>query len=363
MERLDNRHTISDYLKDELRPAEPQEVRLRSEAVQDILGRTPRWMIRWGISVIFGIVLGLFVGSYFFKYPDIVLGTVVVNSEHLPAHIVSPTAGRIDSLFVGDGQRVEAGDFVTLLQNSTDFGDYCRLKDEWRRFDSSAVRLRSLTAPLTDHSTQRPGEGCEVRGVSNRQENPRQIPSTSYPVPRTQLPRTVFSQNLQLGDLQPAYSALLNAYSDYRQFIEQDYHNKKIAALRLQVEKQRRISNQQNRQLQSVQKQIEIAQSTFKTDSTLYAQGVISASEYDEAEQTFLNALQTIENARTATESQAISILQSEQQIYDLERERQLQNNLYQLNFSNAKEQFFSQLHAWEQTYLLQTPISGTVSF
>jgi HlyD family secretion protein len=36
---------------------------------------------------------------------------------------------------------------------------------------------------------------------------------------------------------------------------------------------------------------------------------------------------------------------------------------LYQLNFSNAKEQFFSQLHAWEQTYLLQTPISGTVSF
>jgi HlyD family secretion protein len=168
---------------------------------------------------------------------------------------------------------------------------------------------------------------------------------------------------LQLGELQNAYSTLLKAYNDYLQFITQDYHNKKIHSLRLQMQKQQRISNQQNRQLQSVQQQIEIAQKTFRTDSILYAGGVISASEYDQAKQTLLNALQSIENARSATDNQQISLLQTEQQIYDLEREGQLQHNLYQLGFSTAKEQFFSQLSSWEQTYLLQSPIAGKVSF
>ncbi len=303
----------------------PPEITLRSEEVQDILGRPPQWIIRWGISVILSVVLMLFMGSYFFKYPDVVQASVTVNSEHLPAQIVSKISGRIDSLFVHDEQRVNVGEPLALMQSSTVFADYLTVKEEWH----------------------------EVATVGARHASP------LHPVPGYLEPRT----NLQLGDLQPAYGALLKAYSDYSQFIAQDYHNKKIAALRLQMQKQKRISAQQLRQLQSAEKQIEIASATFRTDSTLYAKGVISASEYNQAEQTFLNALQSIENARTSNESQTISILQSEQQIYDLEREREVQNNLYELNFSTAKEQFFSQLSSWEQSYLLQSPIAGRVSF
>ncbi|MDR0436825.1 MAG: hypothetical protein LBH22_00835, partial [Bacteroidales bacterium] len=80
--------TISDPLKNHLSDSEMSDINLHSEAVQDILGRPPRWMIRWGITVIFMVIFGLFVGSYFFKYPDIVPAQVTVNSEHLPANIV-----------------------------------------------------------------------------------------------------------------------------------------------------------------------------------------------------------------------------------------------------------------------------------
>jgi len=95
----------------------------------------------------------------------------------------------------------------------------------------------------------------------------------------------------------------------------------------------------------------------------LHERGIISTLEYEQTRQTFLNVLQSIENAKTVTESQQINILQNEQQIFDLERDRQLQNSQFHLNFSNAKEQFFSQLSSWEQTYLLRSPIAGTVSF
>ena len=48
-----------------------KKIELHSEAVQEILGSPPRWLIRSGITVIFAVIVCLFAGSYFIKYPDI----------------------------------------------------------------------------------------------------------------------------------------------------------------------------------------------------------------------------------------------------------------------------------------------------
>jgi len=321
-------NTLSDHLKDHLSEPETLEVNLHSEAVQEILGRPPQWMIRWGITLVFVVIFGLFVGSYFFKYPDIVPARVTVNSEHFPAHIVSSISGRIDSLFVSNGQQVMPGDVVALIQSPTVFEDYLRLKSEWQTFENLANIGRDMSRPYNSH-----------------------------------IQTFQFSTDLRLGDLQGTYSALLNAYNNYLQFLIQDYHNRTIESLRRQIEIQQRILSQQGRQMQSVEQQIQIARSTFERDSVLYTRGVLAALDYEQARQTFLNALQTIENARNVTANQQINILQLGQQIYDLERERHFQISQHGLNFSNAKEQFFSQLSSWEQNHLLRSPIAGTVSF
>ena len=59
----------------------PDNLNLRSEEVQEILGRPPRWLVRVGISIIFIVVIGLFVGSYFLKYPDILSASITVTTE------------------------------------------------------------------------------------------------------------------------------------------------------------------------------------------------------------------------------------------------------------------------------------------
>ncbi|MCL2414466.1 MAG: hypothetical protein FWC94_04350, partial [Bacteroidales bacterium] len=69
MKKSTSHNTLSDHLKDHLSEPETLEVNLHSEAVQEILGRPPQWMIRWGITLVFVVIFGLFVGSYFFKYP------------------------------------------------------------------------------------------------------------------------------------------------------------------------------------------------------------------------------------------------------------------------------------------------------
>ena len=41
---------------------------LRSEEVQEILGRPPRSIVRWGLTVVLLLVVGLAIGSYFINY-------------------------------------------------------------------------------------------------------------------------------------------------------------------------------------------------------------------------------------------------------------------------------------------------------
>ncbi len=84
-------------------------IELRSEEVQEILGRPPRWIVRVGTTVIFAVVVGLFVGSYFFKYPDILSATITVTTENLPAEVTAKTSGKIDTIFVSEKQHLFYG--------------------------------------------------------------------------------------------------------------------------------------------------------------------------------------------------------------------------------------------------------------
>ena len=45
---------------------------MHCDEVQEVMGEIPSWIVRWGITVIFAIVVALIIGSHFFYYPDVV---------------------------------------------------------------------------------------------------------------------------------------------------------------------------------------------------------------------------------------------------------------------------------------------------
>jgi len=81
-------------------------VEIRSEEVQEIMGFIPHWIIRWGITLFFLVIMMFLIGSWFFKYPDVIQSTIVVTTEVPPAAIVARTNGKIQRLFVRDNQKV-----------------------------------------------------------------------------------------------------------------------------------------------------------------------------------------------------------------------------------------------------------------
>ena len=107
---------------------ENSDIELRSNEVREILNRPPKWILRYGIVLIFIVLVGLLVGSWFFRYPEILTAPIVVSTENLPFDIVAKTSKRIDTLMVAEKQRVNKNQLLGVLENSANTDDVLALE-------------------------------------------------------------------------------------------------------------------------------------------------------------------------------------------------------------------------------------------
>ncbi|MEG0519181.1 MAG: hypothetical protein RR555_10000 [Bacteroidales bacterium] len=104
-----------------VKTAMPNRENFYSSETQDILGKMPHWIIRWGITLLFVIFGGIILGCWFIKYPQTVIAPVVITTLHPPADLVARYEGKIDSIYVEDGATVVPGAVVAVLYNPADY--------------------------------------------------------------------------------------------------------------------------------------------------------------------------------------------------------------------------------------------------
>jgi len=95
-----------------------RDIRLRSEAIQELLGRVPHWMIRWGNSLILILVVGVLVISYVIKYPNSITTKVLVTTANPTQDIYAPITGNLAEVNVKDGQIVAKNTLLTTLSKN-----------------------------------------------------------------------------------------------------------------------------------------------------------------------------------------------------------------------------------------------------
>ncbi len=103
-------------------------IEIRSEEVQEVLGASPRWIIRAGISVIFLVVLIFVTGSWFFKYPDIIQSNIILTTQNPPASLKALATGKITDLFAEEKQQVKQNEVIAIIENTTNYQDEVLLK-------------------------------------------------------------------------------------------------------------------------------------------------------------------------------------------------------------------------------------------
>ena len=89
-----------------------------TEEVHEILGAPPAWIVRWGMTVILMVIAVILAGTWFYKYPDLILSRITILSENPPVRIVARATGKLDEMYVKNNQIVSAGEVLGNIENS-----------------------------------------------------------------------------------------------------------------------------------------------------------------------------------------------------------------------------------------------------
>lgn len=294
-----------------------KEIELRCEEVQEILTRPPHALIRWGITVFFGVLALLFIGGCFFKYPDIISAEITITTEHPPVWTVARGSGKIQEVYREDRDTIATGTIIAVLENPAVTHDVLRLKEVLASF------------VLTD--------SCIIR---------KELP-----------------EKLALGTIQNAYTSFIRCRTDYRNFLSLDLYAQKEQATRQELrEYQNYILHLQN-QAKLDKEQGQIASSKHGREKKLFKKGLISESDYEDARQSLLNQQQGEEQLMISLSSAKIQEAQLRQRILEIQMERDREANTLNASLKTALNELRVSISNWELANLFISPAHGILSY
>jgi len=291
-------------------------IELRSEEVQELLGAVPPWILRWGITTLFAIVVVLLLGSWFFKYPDTIQATMTLTGETPPAGIVAKTSGSIKELYVKDNQQVKAKEYLAVLENPASTGDMLSLKSNLEKFMQAADS------------------------------------SAGFP-----------QNEWQLGMVQNAYTSFIRSLNTYQKFIELNYFPQKITTIEERIAQYRQQYRNLERQQTIAKEQHAIAGQLHRRDSSLYLQNVISQETMEKSTNDYLQNRLSLENSRATLKNLQIQISQLQETLLDTGQQYADNKNQLALELTTLASQLLNEINTWEMNFALISPIDGKVTF
>lgn len=250
------------------------------------------------------------------KYPDTLTAEITLSTETPPAYVLARASGRMEELFVRNGQSVVRGEKLGVIENTSSMGDVLDLKET-----------------LDDWLVE--GGSPDAGG------------------------RVFADKHWELGELQSSYAAFVIALKDYTRFVKQNYYERKLASEEEQLKRQMEYAHLARSQYQLVEKEQVLARRMYERDSILYRVNAMIAAEFEESGSRYLQKLQSKESSRMSLTQVAMQIEQGKESLLDIQRQAQNESQQYELALQNATEQLMAQLSGWEKLYLLQSPIDG----
>ena len=291
-------------------------IELRSEEFQEILGRIPSRILRFGLSVIGVAMLIILIGCALFKYPDIVSTTMTLTGTYPPTSLVARTSGKIKEIYVVDKQEVKVGEYLAVIENPANQKDVSFLKQYLSQLNHS--------------------------------------PHIEIPLP---------PKELILGSMQTIYSSLYTVLFEYNEFIRMQYYPQKIEYTQEKIVYLKRYYNSLIKQSEIVDEQSKISGKQYRRDFNLHKEGLISDENVETARSQELQGKLSTESLNSTIENTRVQITSMEESLLDMKNQyRDKQNNL-EIQLNTYRNQLLTEIQSWEQNFVLAPPINGKVSF
>lgn len=95
-----------------------------TEEIQEIITKVPSWIVRWGITLLFGVLLIAVAISVLVRYPDMVKARISLQSSGSVTSVIVNAPGIITNVFVKKDKPVKNGQALIEIQNTVDKKNY-----------------------------------------------------------------------------------------------------------------------------------------------------------------------------------------------------------------------------------------------
>src|SRR6185503_15900337 len=289
-----------------------------SDEVQDIITKVPPWLLRWGITLFFGILSLIVLLSALIRYPDIVDATLKIDSPNSPKPVVAKIPGKLVALLVKENETVTAGQPLAYLEST-----------------ANHEKVLGLLGNL---------KGLQLQVLQNKSVN-----------------TSLFNEadNIQFGKLQTAYQQFYQEYLAYKSSVNDGFFIQKRGYL----EKDLNFLSAQQKQLNAEktieQKDFDIESDEYAMHKKLADQKVETPAELRQEESKLLAKKSPLVQTESALITNNNSYAAKQSDILQLDNQLQEEK----AKFLQALNSLISNAEDWKSKYVLTASQSGRVAF
>jgi len=289
-----------------------------SDDMQDIITTVPSWLLRWGITLFFGILVLMTGLAALIRYPDIVSARLTIDSPNSPKPIVSKISGKLLKLLVTENETVKAGQPLAYLESTANHDKVLALLTNLKALQQQVLQNKPVNAQLVN-----------------------------------------LADNIQFGELQSAYQTFFQEYLSYRSSVENGFLVKKKGYLQKDLSY---LSNQQ-RQLNAEktvqQKDFNLADDEYTMHKKLEQEKVETPAELRQEESKYLAKKTMLFQTESAIITGDNNYAAKQSEISELDNQLQEEKG----KFLQALNSLISMAEDWKSKYILTASQSGKLSF
>ncbi len=286
---------------------------------EDVLGIPPRWLMKWGISIIGFVFSIFFMLSFVIKYPDIIRAPIVITSQKPPIQLVAKSSGIIEQILVKDNTPVKKGEIIALVKTPLYYPHLQTLRDFIAAFENVEEQ-----------------KGYEKLWIP---------------------------KNLELGQLQTSYSTLIQNYEEFQHFSQRQITGVKVESLKQQIQQITRLNKSIEKQETLYEKDFALKKKNFERFQGLNQEGLISDIEKEEKQSILFQEEQKLENLRSTRINNDLRIEQLSAEIKFLDSDRQLGGSTRLLKIQQLVEQLKGEMAQWEEINIIKASINGVLAY
>ena len=286
----------------------------RSEEVQSIIDRMPTQMSTYVALITIVLIAIIFTIGFLVRYHDTVDGQISITALNAPVRLVSNNSGRLHLLYE-DGSMVTKGSVISYIYNSADYRD--------------ANTVDSIVS------------SCDITKIAG-------IP---------------LSEQLELGEISPAYSNFYKAHQQYHYFISSNAYEIRRRSLRSQIEMDEKILFNIQNEISIRTEILKISSDQLAKDSIIYSQKAISEAEYVRQKSEHLSANEAYHNLLTELSSIQSRIKKNHMDTEQLNTEEKENTHMLWLELITNKNELINRIAVWKQNFVIISPIDGKLEY